>query len=181
MNYSEKTEPLQYNIFLIGFMGCGKSTVSACLNRMYGMETIEMDRVIEDREGMSISDIFAEYGEAYFRGLETSLLVELQEKRNTVISCGGGVPMRENNVREMKKSGKIILLTADPETIYERVKSSHDRPLLENNKNVAYITELMEARRAKYEAAADFAVKTDGRSDCLICEEIVQRLLESDK
>ena len=148
---------------------------------MFGTETIEMDQIISEREGMSISDIFTEYGEEYFRNLETNLLIELQEKQNTVISCGGGTPMRENNVLEMKKNGKIVLLTASPETIYERVKDNHDRPLLENNKNVAYITELMEQRRTKYEAAADIVIETDEKSDRLICEELMQKLLESDK
>ena len=80
---------------------------------------------------MSISDIFAVYGEEYFRNLETDLLVELQEKSNVIISCGGGTPLRDNNVAEMKKNGRVVLLTAKPETIYERIRNSHDRPLLE--------------------------------------------------
>lgn len=181
MNHKQGTKRFPYNIFLIGFMGCGKTTISSCLNRMFGTETIEMDQIISEREGMSISDIFAKYGEEYFRNLETNLLIELQEKKNAVISCGGGTPMRENNVLEMKKNGKIVLLTASPETIYERVKDNHDRPLLENNKNVAYITELMEQRRAKYKAAADIIIETDEKSARLICEELMQKLLELDK
>ena len=181
MSHKQGIKRFSYNIFLIGFMGCGKTTISSCFNRMFGTETIEMDQIISEREGMSISDIFTEYGEEYFRNLETNLLIELQEKQNTVISCGGGTPLRENNVLEMKKNGKIVLLTASPETIYERVKDNHDRPLLENNKNVAYITELMEQRRTKYEAAADIVIETDEKSDRLICEELMQKLLESDK
>ena len=66
-----------------------------------------------------------------------------------VISCGGGVPLREQNVVEMKKNGRVVLLTASPETILERVKDSHERPLLENNKNTEFIAGLMEARREK--------------------------------
>ena len=88
--------------------------------------------------------------------------------------------MRENNVAEMKKNGRVVLLTASPETIYQRVKNSHDRPLLENNKNVPFITELMEKRREKYEAAADVIIETDGKSELEICEELVQRLMELD-
>ena len=170
-----------YNIVLIGFMGSGKSTISDYFSTMFAMETVEMDRIISEREGMSISDIFALYGEEYFRNLETSLLVELQQKKNVVVSCGGGTPMRENNVAEMKKGGKVVLLTAKPETIYHRVKDSHDRPLLENNKNVPFITELMEQRREKYEAAADIIIETDGKDELEICEEIVQKLLERDE
>ena len=165
---------LDYNIVLIGFMGAGKSTVSAYLNKEYGMEVIEMDQVIADREGMSISKIFETHGEEYFRNLETGLLRELQNRKGVVISCGGGVPMREENVVEMKKNGKVILLTASPETILDRVKNNHDRPLLENNKNVDFISDLMEKRRSKYEAAADIVIQTDGKSAFEICEEIIQ-------
>lgn len=167
---------MDHNIVLIGFMGSGKSTVASCLCRDYGMETVDMDRVIAEREGMSISDIFERRGEEYFRNLETSLLVELQDRKNVVISCGGGTPLRECNVVEMKKNGKVVLLTAKPETILARVKNNHDRPLLENNKNVGFISELMAKRRDKYEAAADLVIATDDKSDKEICKEIIGTL-----
>ncbi|MCI8490173.1 MAG: AAA family ATPase [Lachnospiraceae bacterium] len=170
-----------YNIVMIGFMGSGKSTISDYLSTMFAMETVEMDQIIAKREGMSIPDIFDVYGEEYFRNLETNLLIEMQAKSNVVISCGGGVPMRERNVVEMKKNGRVVLLTAKPETIYNRVKDSHDRPLLENNKNIPYIAELMEKRRVKYEAAADIIIETDGKDELEICEELVQKLLEMDE
>ena len=131
-------------------------------------------------EGMSISDIFETYGEEYFRELETNLLIEMQSRSNVVVSCGGGVPMRERNVVEMKKNGRVVLLTAKPETILERVKDNHDRPLLENNKNVSFIADLLEKRRAKYEAAADIVVETDGKSELEICEELIHRLREAE-
>lgn len=167
---------LDYNLFLTGFMGCGKSTISGKLRELYGMETLEMDETIEEREGMKISKIFEIYGEAYFRDAETRLLTEMRERKNVVVSCGGGTVMRRENVSEMKKNGKIILLTAEPETVYERVKDSHNRPLLENNKTVSYITELMEKRRPKYEAAADLIVHTDDRDAEEICREILDKL-----
>ena len=132
-----------YNIVLIGFMGAGKTTVSDYLSTMFDMDIIEMDQEITDREEMSIPDIFATYGEEYFRDLETSLLVELQDRKNVIISCGGGTALRENNVAEMKKNGRVVLLTASPETIYERVKDSDDRPVLKGRKNVDGIAELM--------------------------------------
>ena len=151
-----------YNIFLIGFMGAGKSTISDYLKNALAMDVVEMDQCIVERQGMSISDIFETYGEEYFRELETNLLIEMQSQSNVVVSCGGGVPMRERNVVEMKKNGRVVLLTAKPETILERVKDNHDRPLLENNKTVPFIADLMEKRRAKYEAAADIVIQTDG-------------------
>ena len=169
-----------YNIFLIGFMGAGKSTISDYLKNALAMDVVEMDQCIVERQGMSISDIFETYGEEYFRELETNLLIEMQSQSNVVVSCGGGVPMRERNVVEMKKNGRVVLLTAKPETILERVKDNHDRPLLENNKTVPFIADLMEKRRAKYEAAADIVIETDGKSALEICEEMINRLREAD-
>ena len=169
-----------YNIVLIGFMGAGKSTISEFLKTAFAMEVIEMDQIIAEREGMSISDIFEVYGEQYFRDLETNLLIEMQSRTNVVISCGGGTPMRECNVVEMKKNGRVVLLTAKPETILDRVKDSHDRPLIENNKTVPFIAELMEKRREKYEAAADIVIETDGKSELQICEELIHRLRQMD-
>ena len=169
-----------YNIFLIGFMGAGKSTISDYLKNVLAMDVVEMDQCIVERQEMSISDIFETYGEEYFRELETNLLIEMQSRSNVVVSCGGGVPMRERNVVEMKKNGRVVLLTAKPETILERVKDNHDRPLLENNKNVSFIADLLEKRRAKYEAAADIVVETDGKSELEICEEMIHRLREAE-
>lgn len=169
-----------YNIVLIGFMGAGKSTISEFLKTAFAMDVIEMDKIIAEREGMSISDIFEVYGEQYFRDLETNLLIEMQSRTNVVISCGGGTPMRECNVVEMKKNGRVVLLTAKPETILDRVKDSHDRPLIENNKTVSFIAELMEKRREKYEAAADIVIETDGKDELQICEELIHRLRQMD-
>ena len=169
-----------YNIVLIGFMGAGKSTISEFLKTAFAMDVIEMDQIIAEREGMSISDIFEVYGEQYFRDLETNLLIEMQSRTNVVISCGGGTPMRECNVVEMKKNGRVVLLTAKPETILDRVKDSHDRPLIENNKTVPFIADLMEKRREKYEAAADIIIETDGKDELQICEELILRLRQMD-
>ena len=157
-----------YNIVLIGFMGAGKSTISEFLKNSFAMEVIEMDQIIAEREGMTISDIFEVYGEQYFRNLETNLLIEMQSKTNVVISCGGGTPMRECNVVEMKKNGRVVLLTAN------------DRPLIENNKTVPFIADLMEKRREKYEAAADIIIETDGKDELQICEELILRLRRMD-
>lgn len=169
-----------YNIFLIGFMGAGKSTIAGELKRRLGMERVEMDAMIVEQQGMSIADIFAKYGEPYFRDLETNTVIELQKRKQTIVSCGGGVVMREENVAHMKKNGRIVLLTAQPETIYERVKDSTDRPILNNNMNVEFISELMEKRRERYEAAADVTIATDGKSAVEICEEIISRLTAKD-
>ena len=177
----ERIQRNSNNIVLIGFMGAGKSTISDYLSTMFAMEVVEMDQLIAEREGMSISDIFETYGEEYFRNMETNLLIEMQEKKNVIISCGGGVAMRERNVAEMKKNGRVVLLTAHPQTILDRVKDSDDRPLLNGHKNVEYIEQLMEARREKYEAAADIVVDTDNKTVLQICEDLIQKLLEMDE
>lgn len=165
---------LKEHIFLIGFMGCGKSTNAACLAEMTGARQVEMDQMIVENEGMAIADIFKEKGEAYFRELETDLIKSFAGVEPAVISCGGGAVLKEENVRLMKESGKIVLLTAEPETIYERVKDSTERPVLNGNMNVSYIKDLMEKRRPKYEAAADVKVATDGKTAKEICGEILE-------
>ncbi|MCC8137807.1 MAG: shikimate kinase [Clostridiales bacterium] len=161
------------NIFLIGFMGAGKSTVARTLHNEYRMRLIEMDEQIEAQEGRSVSRIFVEDGEAYFRALETKLLLDLANENNTVVSCGGGVPMRGENIAAMRACGRIIYLSAAPETIYGRVKNSHTRPLLEGNMNVEYIEALMKKRLPKYLEAADLTIETDGKSALQICREIL--------
>ena len=170
-----------YNIVLIGFMGAGKSTIAGMMHEAFSMEVIEMDQVIADQQGMSIPEIFEKYGEEYFRDLETNLLIDMQDRQNVIISCGGGVALRERNVKEMKKNGKVVFLTASPETILERVRDDDDRPLLNGHKNVEYISRMMETRRPKYEAAADFIISTDGKSSYDICREIVSELQRASK
>lgn len=166
------------NIFLIGFMGCGKSTVAAKLNQMYGMHVVEMDQKISEQQNMNIPGIFEKYGEEYFRDLESNLLKEIGTDSNQVVSCGGGVVLRQQNVAEMKKNGQIVLLTAKPENILKRVKGNDDRPILKGRKTVKDIAELMEARRARYEAAADIVVATDEKSIEEICKEILGTIKE---
>ena len=171
---------VQGNLFLIGFMGAGKSAVSARLHKQYGMELLEMDQEIEQREGMTIPQIFENRGEAYFRKAETELLLELRGRKGMVVSCGGGAAMREENVKAMKESGKILLLRAEPETVLRRVAGNDDRPLLRGRKTPEGIRELMEQRRPFYEAAADLTVDTDRKSVDEICREILRLLRQED-
>lgn len=176
MEQSEEKKTLDCNIFLIGFMGAGKSTIAGGLKSKLGWERVEMDEMIVQKQGMAITEIFAKYGEAYFRDLESSTLIELQKRSQTIVSCGGGVVVREENIGHMKKSGRIVLLTASPETIYERVKNSTERPILNNNMNVEFISQLMEKRRELYKNAADITIATDGKNVDQICDEIISRL-----
>nr|WP_317449482.1 shikimate kinase [uncultured Sellimonas sp.] len=168
------------HIFLTGFMGTGKTTISGSLKELLHMDVIDMDQAIEDMEQMPIREIFAQKGETYFRQCETGFLRKLKEKEGAIISCGGGVPLRNENVEAMKACGLVVLLTASPETIYERVKDSHNRPLLEQNKTPEYIRELLHKRDPYYKRAADLEVTTDGKSAGQIAEEI-KKFLDSSK
>ena len=164
------------NIFLIGYMGTGKSTVATYLSQEHDLGVMEMDEMIVQREGMSIPDIFKNHSEEYFREVETKILKEICMMTNNIVSCGGGVVLRSENVEEMKKSGTIVLLSASPETILERVKEDTSRPLLNGNKNVTFISEMLEKRRLKYEAAADIVVQTDDKQVSDICKEIFDKI-----
>lgn len=164
------------NIFLIGYMGTGKSTVASYMAKQYGMEVMEMDQMIVERKGMSISDIFAKHGEEYFRAIETKLLMEIRKQENKVVSCGGGVVLCEQNITEMKKGGNIVLLSAEAKTILERVKDDDSRPLLQGNKNIEFINDMLEKRRPKYERAADIVIHTDDKQVADICNEIFGKI-----
>lgn len=164
------------NIMLIGFMGAGKTTVSRELSKMTGRSEIDMDAYIVDREGMAIKDIFDKYGEEYFRKKETESLLEIMEKDELIVSCGGGVVVKDENVKHMKNGGVIVLLTATPQTILERVKNSTDRPILNGNMNIEFITELMNKRKDRYFSVADVVVETDDKSVFDICTEIMDKI-----
>ncbi|MCD8118058.1 MAG: shikimate kinase [Lachnospiraceae bacterium] len=166
------------NIYLIGFMGSGKTTIATALAEKLGLTEIEMDAWIVNKEGMSINDIFAKFGESYFRQVETDLLRELAGKEDIIVSCGGGAVLREENAALMRQAGRILLLKAKPETIYERVKDSTERPLLNGNMNVDYIRGLMDARQPRYLAAADAVVVVDGKSVEEICTEIHEKYMK---
>jgi shikimate kinase len=164
------------NIFLIGFMGAGKSTIARELQKRLGRKLVEMDARIVEEQGMSINDIFAQFGEEHFRDIESQLILTIGDEGNTIVSCGGGVVVRPQNTEYMKKSGKVVYLKTSPETIYARVRYSTERPILNGNMNVEYIAGLLEKRRPLYEGAADITVVTDGRSCDEICSEILRAL-----
>ncbi|MCI8275587.1 MAG: shikimate kinase [Lachnospiraceae bacterium] len=171
------------NIALIGFMGVGKTTVSHLLGRLSGMPEVDVDRRIVEREGRPIPEIFETDGEAAFRDMETAAIRELvcsvpaaageKEDCGRIISCGGGAVLKGENVKLLKENGVIVLLTAEPETVLGRVGDGKSRPALGGIVTVEHIAELMERRRAAYEAAADFRVATDGRTPEEIAGEIL--------
>ncbi|MCI8893327.1 MAG: shikimate kinase [Lachnospiraceae bacterium] len=152
------------NIFLIGYMGTGKTTVSRQLGRRMKRLEVDLDLEIETRTGRTIPDIFEKEGEAYFRRLETKVIREYENKQGYVVSCGGGAPLLAENVESMRKGGVIVLLTASAHTVYQRVQGSKSRPLLNRNMKEEYIREMMEAREPYYRRAAQITVATDDKS-----------------
>ena len=164
------------NIFLIGFMGCGKSTIAKSLLDKTGKKVIDSDSFIEQEENMTISEMFDMYGEEFFRKKETSFLENLDINESCIIACGGGMAIRKENVKLMKSKGIVIMLDASCETIYDRVKDDDKRPLLKNNMNTEYIKQLMDTRIQHYVSAADYIVATDGKTPECIADEIVKHL-----
>ena len=161
------------NIYLIGFMGVGKSTVAKELSKKLDYKLIDTDEEIEDREDSSISDIFESQGEEYFRGLERALIKELSSKDNMIVSCGGGIIKSDENIRLMRESGRVILLEASPETIYHRVKDNNTRPLLIANPGIEGIRRLLSERQEYYDKA--YTDKVDsGRPVRMVVDDIAR-------
>lgn len=153
------------NIILIGFMGAGKTTVGKLLSKEKELHFADTDERIVSEQGKTIPEIFAENGEEYFRDLETDLLRRMQEDTyDSVISVGGGMPVREENRRLLRSLGCVIYLSASKQTILERVKRDGSRPMLEGDSLENRVEQLMKAREIFYRQAAHIDVRTDGRS-----------------
>ena len=149
------------NIVLVGFMGTGKTTVGRLLAEKTGMPLVDMDAVIEERAGKTITEIFAEDGESHFRKLEREMVRELAAKEGQIVSTGGGIVLNPENITDFEKTGLVVCLLASAETVLERVKHDTARPLLAGDKE-AKIIQLLETRKPLYEALAH-KVDTNGR------------------
>lgn len=165
------------NVILIGFMGCGKSTVGLRLSYRLKRTLLDTDREIEKEERRTISEIFAEDGEAYFRDRETAILRKLMgSANNQIISVGGGLPMREENRALLHELGQVFYLRAEGGTIYERVKDDTTRPLLQVADPLHKIEKLIKERDPYYMEAADVALTVDGKSFSQILDEIEEQV-----
>lgn len=163
------------NIILIGFMGCGKTSVGKRLATTIGSDFLDTDELIEKAQKRSIREIFDTDGEAAFRTMETDCLKELLKNKENgfVLSVGGGLPIREENRMLLKQLGDVILLQASPDVIYQRVKNDRTRPLLQDKNPRGRILDLMSARKKYYEDAADHMVLVDGKTFDEIIEDIM--------
>lgn len=166
------------NIILIGFMGSGKSSVGRYMEESEGFALIDTDEYIEKQQNDIINNIFANKGEEYFRNLETECIKELITLNTdmTVISVGGGLPMRGENQKLLKELGKIVYLRATVDTLVSRLMGDTTRPLLKGGDLRQKITELFEKREATYEGIADIVIDTDNYSPKEIYNIIKERL-----
>ncbi len=168
-----------FNIVLIGFMGTGKTTVGKVLAEKLEMDFIDIDSLISERLGKTISQFFHENGEVAFREIEKAVVEEVSNLSNTIISCGGGVVLHEENITNLRKNGKTILLMANEETIYNRIKTDQSRPLLKNGMGIEKIKELLQYRRELYTKSADVIVNTEGKSPEAVCNEMIKIILNN--
>lgn len=153
------------NIILIGYMGSGKSTVGRKAARAVEYNFLDTDVLIEEEEGMKISKLFEEKGEAYFREKETETIQRLlTQPKGNVIATGGGLPMKEGNAKLLKELGTVIYLKAETDTLVNRLSGDKARPLIKNGDLREKIETMLAVRGPVYEACADVVLQTDGMS-----------------
>lgn len=150
------------NLTLCGFMGCGKTTCGRILAEKLNRRFVDLDEYIEQKEGMSVSEIFAKKGEPAFRQMEADAVEELSHTGGLVIAAGGGTLLKPENAAALRANGIVVLLDASLEAVRERLKDDTARPLLHQPNSADAIDFLYRERLAGYRAAADFIVPADG-------------------
>lgn len=163
------------NYVLIGYMGAGKTTVGKALAKATGKQFLDTDDLIVKQMNLSINDIFEKYGEKYFRDLETRLIENLcKSDVKCIISCGGGLPMKEENRPILKELGTVIYLNVNETDIIKRLKGDTSRPLLRGEKEEVKkrIHDMIELRDPVYREVADVVIKTGRMKVCDIVEQI---------
>ncbi len=165
------------NILLVGFMGCGKSTIGRELHLSLGYPLFDTDHDIEKQEGKKIPQIFAEEGEDHFRQLETQFLKNLihQQTQHSIISTGGGIITRPENIPLLRQLGFVVWLSCSPEDIYERTSRNSNRPLLQCDNPKELIIKMLGERDEHYNTCAHLKINSSN----LAINEITCGILES--
>ena len=164
------------NIFLVGPMGAGKSTIGKMLADRTKREFIDADSVIVEKTGVEIDLIFEIEGEEGFRKRESKLIEELTARDNIVLATGGGAILDPENREFLKQRGTIIYLQATAEQLYERTAKDRKRPLLQTNDRLGRIRELLAVREPIYRQIADIEVSTEGKSVKQIVDKLYRKL-----
>lgn len=159
-------------------MGTGKTVTGKLLAEKLQMDFYDSDELIEKREKKTINAIFAEKGESFFRSIESAVLRDLSLKQNAAVSLGGGAVLNKENINIFRKTSLIINLTAQPETIYQRIKDNSDRPLLNKKNPLQEIQKLLDFRKDFY-ADADFVFDTDGLTPQATADLIIKTVIKS--
>lgn len=136
---------------------------------------VDLDDIIEKKEGRKIKDIFISDGEPYFRQKEKEAVIEVSKKNNMVIATGGGVVVNPENLKLLKESGVLVCLAASPKMIFERIKNQDDRPLLNVNNPEEKIKTLLK-KRVEFYAQADYTIDTSSKSVEEVAREIIGKL-----
>ena len=160
------------NVVLVGFMGSGKSSVGRLVARTLGGRFVDTDRLVVDRAGREITDIFAKDGEGYFRQEESRALRSLLGGNGLVVATGGGIVTVPENVPALKELGFVVWLTASEEVLWERVSRNRKRPLLHTENPRETVRALLEKRSPLYATVADMTVDTTG----LTHEQVAERI-----
>ncbi|CEG12194.1 Shikimate kinase [groundwater metagenome] len=164
------------NIVLIGFRGTGKSTVGKILSKETGWKFISSDDEIENNYG-KISNLVSDKGWEYFRRLEEDVIGNITKEDKTIIATGGGVVMNSNNVQNLKKNGKFILLTASKENMINRIKNS-DRPRLTTGTCIEEeVDKILNERMPVYLSIADYIIETSSLTPKDIAEKIIKMVM----
>jgi shikimate kinase len=162
------------NIVLIGMRGSGKTTVGKLLAEKLGKKFIEMDELIAQRVGRGIPEIVAQYGWGKFREAETEITREVAELDNVVNATGGGVVTREENVRELKRKGKLVWLKADMGTLLRRIGDNQSRPSLTGKPPQEDLAVVLAERAPIYQRCADVIIDTEDKSPEEVAEAIAR-------
>lgn len=169
------------NVFLVGMMGAGKSTVGKALARRLGREFVDCDREIVERTGVPIATIFEIEGESGFRSRESAVLAEFSARRGTVVATGGGAVMAEENRRLMRENGTVVYLHAALDHLHERTRRDGARPLLDKGDRRATLAALLEARDAIYREVAHIVVESGAPSARSLAGRIADALAAREK
>ena len=166
------------NLYLIGFMGTGKSSVGKIVAQKTGLRFIDSDQEIENQSGLSITKIFESFGEQKFREFEKKFIQNGHPESGCVVSCGGGLPIPEGMMDRLKSKGLVICLWANVETIYERTAENNQRPLLQTENPKTQIKALLQKRESTY-LKADQVVNTEQRSLLQVTDLIIRKYNEA--
>lgn len=165
---------MKNNIILIGYMGSGKTTLGKKLSFRERIAFLDTDKMIEQKKGKAVSEIFDDEGENAFRQMETECLKEIMDYADRyIISVGGGLPLKEENRKLLKELGTVLYLRARPDTIYGRLKNDTSRPLLRGDDPEGKIKAMLETRGPVYEEAADVILDVDEKGYESIIGEII--------